>query len=321
MKRIVMTGPTGTIGMAIMKLCITEGIEVFAICRPDSKRKHRIPNRDLVHRIECDLNSLQNLAENDFPICDVFYHLGWGATVGEGRNDLDAQLGNIQYTLEAVRLAKRIGCHTFIGAGSQAEYGRPGTQIKLDAQAMTFPENGYGMAKLCAGQMSRIACEQNGLKHIWIRVFSVYGPYDGEKSMIISTIRKLLNNEKVPLTAGEQEWDYLYSEDAARAFLLAGKKGIDHKVYCLGSGQTKKLREYTEMMRNWIDGNAALGYGEIPYSDKQIMYLCANIDDLKKDVGFIPKTDFSDGIKQTIKWVKQTTRNENDGSINHREGY
>ena len=305
MRRIVITGPTGTIGMAIIKLCIEEGIEVYAICRPTSERKQRIPNNRFVHRIECDLNSLQTLTEKDIPECDVFYHLGWSATVGEGRNDMDAQTKNIQYTLEAVRLAKRIGCHTFIGAGSQAEYGRPEPPIKLNAQTMTFPENGYGIAKLCAGQMSRIECEKNKIKHIWIRVLSIYGPYDGEKSMIISTIRKLLNNEKAPLTAGEQEWDYLYSEDAAKAFLLVGEKGIDHKVYCLGSGQTMRLREYTEIMRSFIKGSAELGYGDIPYSDKQIMYLCADISELKKDVGFIPETSFYDGIKQTIEWVNK----------------
>ena len=33
-------------------------------------------------------------------------------------------------------------------------------------------------AKLCAGQMTRIACAQKGIQHVWARILSVYGPYD-----------------------------------------------------------------------------------------------------------------------------------------------
>ena len=55
----------------------------------------------------------------------------------------------------------KLGCYKFIGAGSQAEYGR--VEGKLTALTLTFPENGYGIAKLCAGQMSRILCEQKNM--------------------------------------------------------------------------------------------------------------------------------------------------------------
>lgn len=70
----------------------------------------------------------------------------------------------------------------FVGAGSQAEYGRVNHALTPDTPC--FPENGYGMAKLCAGQMSRVECEKLGLVHIWPRILSVYGPYDGKNAMI-----------------------------------------------------------------------------------------------------------------------------------------
>lgn len=305
MKKVLITGPTGAVGMAVIKQCIEQEIEVYAICRPDSERKQRIPNHALVHIIECDLDSLQALTNKDVPTSDIFFHLGWVSTIGEGRNDMDVQLKNIQYTLEAVRLAKRIGCDTFIGAGSQAEYGRPEAGTKLNADVATFPESGYGMAKLCAGQMSRIECEKLGLKHIWVRILSVYGPYDGEKTMIMSSIRRLLAGKRIPLTEGGQEWDYLYSEDAARALLLIGEKGIDHKIYCLGNGKTKRLRDYVEIMRDCVDSDSELGFGDIPYSDKQIMYLCADITELTRDVSFTPNTEFREGIRLTIEWARR----------------
>ena len=50
--------------------------------------------------------------------------MAWEKTYGNGRDDVAAQMKNIQYTLDAVELVKRSGCSAFIGAGSQAEYGR-----------------------------------------------------------------------------------------------------------------------------------------------------------------------------------------------------
>ena len=35
------------------------------------------------------------------------------------------------------------------------------------------------------------------------------------------------------------------------------------------------------------------------------MYLCADIDDLKRDTGFEPKVDFKTGIKNTVEWYKE----------------
>lgn len=98
-------------------------------------------------------------------------------------------------------------------------------------------------------------------------------------------------------------WDYLYSKDAARALCLLGEKGRDGKIYCIGSGQARPLREYMEMLRNAIDPALPLGIGEIPYGEKQVMYLCADISDLTEDTGFTPEVGFEEGIRETIKNV------------------
>lgn len=212
------------------------------------------------------------------------------------------QYKNVQYTLDAVHLANRLGCHTFIGAGSQAEYGR--VEGELTSSTPTAPDNSYGIAKLCAGQMSRILCEQLGMKHIWTRILSVYGPYDGENTMIMSTIIKLMNNEIPQFTKGEQMWDFLYGEDAAEAMYLLGKKGVRSKVYTIGSGEAKPLAEYIYTLRDNIDRNIEIELGTIPYHENQVMYLCANIEDLQTDVGFIPSVNFQEGIKRTIAYYR-----------------
>lgn len=233
---------------------------------------------------------------------DVFYHFSWGGTFGEARNDLELQINNIRCTLEAVRLAHRSGCDTFIGAGSQAEYGRYEGVLRADTP--TMPENGYGMAKLCAGQMSRQLCAQLGMRHIWTRILSVYGPGDGENTMISTAIRNFLAGKPTHFTKGEQMWDYLYAGDAADIFCLLGEKGKDGKTYVVGSGRARPLRDYIEIIAGMLKVSGTLGIGDIPYADRQVMHLCADVGPLREDLGYVPGTEFAAGIRETIKFHK-----------------
>lgn len=302
MKRAIITGPTGAIGMALLQKCIEAGVEVTAVCHRGSKRIARIPVSEKVKVVECDLDEMGTLPDLLQGSYDVFFHLAWACTAGEGRNDVTAQTQNIRSTMEAVEAAHRLGCECFIGAGSQAEYGR--VEGKLSANTPTFPENGYGIAKLCAGQLSRLRCSQLGIRHIWFRVLSIYGPYDGEQTMVLSGIKKMLSGESAEYTPAEQMWDYLYSKDAGRAFYLAAEKGKDGAVYCLGSGQAAPLKDYIEIMRDEIVPALPLKIGAKPYAEKQVMYLCADITDLQKDTGFAPQVGFREGIRETVEWVK-----------------
>lgn len=306
-KKIVITGPTGAVGMALIMRCIGERIHVVAVCHRKSVRIVQIPDNPYVRVVEADLADLGKLGRKELGFAetesaDIFYHLAWEGTTGDSRNDMPLQIRNIQYTMEAVDLAYRLGCDTFIGAGSQAEYGR--VEGLLTARTPTFPENGYGMAKLCAGQMSRQRCGALGMRHIWVRILSVYGPFDGQGSMVMSTIRKLAGGERAGFTPGEQMWDYLYSADAAAALLLLAEKGMADKVYVLGSGQMKPLKEYIFQIRQAVEAQngfaGELGLGDIPYSGKQVMYLGADLTELRRDTGFEPAVTFEEGIRDTV---------------------
>ncbi len=303
MKKVVISGATGAIGMALIGLCIKKNMEVLVLCRRNSVRAERIPVHPLIHIQFCDLSQMKNWEPENKERYDVFYHLAWEGTTGAARNDMYLQNKNVEYTLDAVRLAYRLGCRTFIGAGSQAEYGR--VEGRVNEETPVKPENGYGIAKLCAGLMSKEECHSLGIEHIWTRILSVYGPYDGENSMITYSIKKLLKGEVPELTAGEQVWDYLYSEDAARAFLALGEKGKDGNVYCIGSGRGRPLKEYMYLVRNTVNPMLPLGLGKVPYGERQIMYLYADISRLCKDTDFVPEISFEEGIRRTVEWEKK----------------
>lgn len=300
----VVTGPTGAIGIALCEKLLRENVTVYAVCRPGSSRIKDLPKAAALHVVECDAKELATLPQKMEGVSvDAFFHFAWAHTIGQGRNDMPAQIENIQSTIDAVRAAKALGCQVFLGAGSQAEYGRVEGLLKSDTPA--FPENGYGMAKLCAGQMSRVEAKALDIDHVWVRILSVYGPHDGPMTMISGTIRKLLAGERPALTAGIQRWDYLYAGDAADAFYLAACHGRNGAVYPLGSGQAMPLKDYIIQMRDAIDPAIPLGLGEVPYGPLQVMHLQADISALQADTGFVPKTPFAEGIRRTMDWVKR----------------
>lgn len=303
--RAVITGATGAIGMALISELLSGGNEVLVLCRAESSRSARIPDHPNLKKIDCPLDRMSGLSL-DGESYDAFFHLAWEGTTGAARNDMQLQTRNIKHTMDAVSLAARLGCSVFVGAGSQAEYGRPAGD--LSSKTPAFPENGYGMAKLCAGQMSRVMAEGLGMRQVWVRILSVYGPYDGENSLISFAIRKLLDGEHASFTAGEQVWDYMYSGDAARAIVKLSESGRHGGVYCLGSGKVRPLREYIEIIRDKIDPTAVLGLGDIPYAAGQVMYLCADVSELERDTGYVPSTPFEVGIEATIESYKKERR-------------
>lgn len=299
-KSAVLTGPTGVLGTALVKKLIDVGVETHVVCHRGSKRNATIMKHHCVHKVECDIEEIGRLPEFIGKNVEAFFHLAWlGTQVNSNRMDMYLQNTNVKYTLDTVYVAKELGCKVYVGAGSQAEYGRIDGVIHPDSPV--HPISGYGMAKLCAGQMTRALCKEFGIRHIWPRIVSVYGKNDGSKTLVSTLIRTLQAGEMPKLTAGEQMWDYLYSDDAAEALYLMAEKGKDGAVYVLGSGKSRKLKDFMIDIRDVVDRDMLLGLGEIPYLPDQAMHLEADISSLIKDTGWEPKISFKEGIYQLIK--------------------
>lgn len=306
-KKVVVTGPTGVIGTAVIKKLIEEKCKVYAVIRRDSKRIGNIPVNENVKVIYCDIAELRLLPEKIGESCDIFYHFAWTGTDNPAnRMNMYIQTENIRYALDAAEAAKSLGCSVFIGCGSQAEYGTGGGVMSVEREAK--PVSGYGMAKLCAGQMTRVMCRQYGIRHIWSRIVSTYGPNDAPQTLISTVIKKLLAGERPSLTKCEQVWDYLYSADAAEAFWAMAEKGRDGAVYVLGNGNRITLKECVEAIRRELLSSVEIGYGDIPYYEDQVMHLEADISALTQDTGWQPSTSFAEGIKETIAAMQKSCR-------------
>lgn len=294
--RIIVTGATGCVGSAVVRRALAHDMYVTCIVHQGSHRLSNLPHDSRVRIVECNLGDYHALELEDK--YDAFIHLSWEKTFGASRDDAEVQTRNIQYTLDACYLAKRCGCKVFVGAGSQAEYGVQ--SVDLTPELPVKPESGYGIAKYAAGKLSAMLCKSLGMRQNWVRILSVYGPNDGENTLISYVIRELKAGRSPELTKCEQIWDYLYADDAADAILAIAENGIDGKAYPLGSGKGRKLSEYVEDIRSIINPTVELKFGVKDYYPHQPMHLVADITDLLQDTYWKPGYSFAEGLKTFV---------------------
>jgi nucleoside-diphosphate-sugar epimerase len=258
-----------------------------------------------LQRIEGDLCLPASLQREILAFApDTVFHLGWYGVGNQFRNS-PAQIDhNLMPSINLLRLAQQAGCKTWIGLGSQAEYGPKNAAISEDAA--TCPTTIYGAVKLATGVLGARLAAEMGLRFVWLRVFSVYGPQENPQSLIPYLIRALCEGKRPSLTGCEQLWDYLYAEDAAAAIYCAATTPQTEGVYNLGSGFAGPLRAVVEKVRDTINPSLPLGIGEVPYRPDQVMHLEADISRLHRVTRWQPQTDLATGLEKTVAWYSNS---------------
>lgn len=285
------------LGLATIKACIEREIQVLALVRKNSPKIARLPQSSFLQIIECDLSEMASFNTSGFT-ADVFIHFGWAYTDKIGRNNVSKQLENVQYTIDAIHLAKKLGCRKFIGAGSQAEYGTP--NVVLKATTPVSPLVPYGVAKYAAGRLTQMECTKESLEYNWVRILSVYGKNDSEGTLISQLVHNAKNNVPMGLSCCEQIWDFLHEDDAGKAFLAIAEKGINGKIYPLGSGIGRPLKDSVIDVITTVNPSYKPEIGKCDYSPTQPMYLVADVSELTTDTGWQPQVSFVDGIKGIV---------------------
>lgn len=297
--KFVVTGATGAIGRALVNKILSFGGDVTVFVNPLSKRAGGF--NENVKVVKLSLEEYDGF-NPDFK-ADFFIHLAWGKTDIFSRDDVSAQQKNVNYTLSAVRLAKRLGCRAFLGAGSQAECGVISSPITCKTAANPLSE--YGKAKNAARTAAMELCESEHIRFNWARILSVYGESDTPNSLISYLINCFLKDEEPALTKCEQIWDYIYSEDCALALYLIAMRGVDGKTYPVGSGEKRTLKEYVMAVAQAAGYTKGIGFGKKEYYPHQPMYLLADIGELYRDTGFYPEYSFEKGIEKTVRYYKE----------------
>ena len=237
--RILISGITSFLGISAGKALLKKGHEVYGIMRPESRNKERLKGEKGIQLLSLNMESfllwekengieaesgittesdittdshaiyksisLPSLARLHF---DAVLHFAWDGVGSLGRSDLATQEKNLSMSKAFFSWAKAQGVKRFFFAGSQAEMGR-GTREE------PLPASPYGEKKLA---FSEYGLKNHGeMEFIDLRIYSIYGKGDHERSLVKTLVRNTLRGMETELGSGNKIWNFMAEEDFGRA--------------------------------------------------------------------------------------------------------
>ena len=304
MKKAIVTGATGFLGSWLVKELISHDIQTIAVIRSDESDVSILQNEDKIRVVICPFAEYHKLPililDRDI---DVFFHLAWAGTSAMHRSDIKLQLNNLQAACNAVKAASEIGCSKFVNAGSIMEY--EAMQYIPEDTIESGLNNIYSIAKSSAYFMAKSLAVSLNLPYINAVISNIYGAGEKSARFINSTLRKFIKHEKTLFTHGNQMYDFLYVTDAVRAFYLIGEKGKPYTNYYIGNSKPYPLRQFVIMMKDIVDKNIIVTFGEIPIQGASLTYQEFDSTKLEMELGFKAYVTFEEGIKKTVQWIRK----------------
>lgn len=167
----------------------------------------------------------------------------------------------------------------------------------------------YALSKKDQEEMTLLFGRVYGIPAVALRYFNIYGqrqslsnPYTGVAAIFASR----LLNRKAPMIFedGQQMRDFVSVHDVVQANLLAMENSrADGKAVNIGSGNPVTIREVASEL------GRALGL-QIPaeitgkYRAGDVRHCFADISEAGKRLGYSPRTDLRDGIRELAAWLE-----------------
>ena len=302
MNKVVVVGANGFIGSHLCLHLAAQGYQVIALVQKGFPYDF-LQNKDNITCLDFSFDDLNLLNGNpNLEGATMLYHLAWAGVSTTFKNEAITQAQNILFGIKVLEFAATNGIRRVIVPGSASEYAC-GKGI-IDGHNIPAPSDLYSAAKVATRYVCQTYARQHNIQFLWATITSIYGPGRNDNNLITYAIKTLLQGEKPSFTGLEQQWDYLYIDDLMSALQAIGEKGIDGKIYPVGSGEHKQMAEYVKILRDKINPSLPLGIGDLPYKNKTIDNQVLDISALKADTGFAPRYTFEQGIELTINYFK-----------------
>jgi dTDP-L-rhamnose 4-epimerase len=175
-----------------------------------------------------------------------------------------------------------------------------------------FPTSVYAISKQDQEQLCLVMGRAYGIPTIALRYFNVYGtrqalsnPYTGVCAIFCSR----LLNDRPPLIFedGEQSRDFIHVNDIVQANLLAlESEAADFQAVNIGTGVATSVND---MARTLAEGLSKDIEPQVvaEYRQGDIRHCVADIARARKLLGYEPKVNLKDGLKDLLQWVKEQT--------------
>ena len=207
---------------------------------------------------------------------------------------------NATGTLNLLDTAKDADVKKIINASSSSVYGKM-KYLPFDEAHPTEPISPYGVSKLMAEHYCRVFQELYALKTVSLRYFTVYGPRMRPDLAIHIFLHRALLNEPITIYGdGTKSRDFTYIDDIVQANVRAMDKGTG--VYNIGGGYNITVQQLAEKIIAVARSTSKITYENAVKGDAD--HTSANITKAAKELGWVPKTTFDEGLEIYKKWIQ-----------------
>lgn len=304
MKALV-TGGAGFIGSNLVTYLLQNEAEVRVIDDLSSGYKENLEGLpvDFIHADIRDLSSCIQACDGR----DVVFHLA--ASVGRQRSidhpQLDSEI-NLIGTINILEAMRKTRVPKIVYSSSAAIFGELVTE-SIDESHPQNADSPYGVSKLAAEKIILAYADIHGIETICLRYFNIYGinqRYDLYGNVIPIFAKRLLEGK--PLTIfgdGEQTRDFVNVLDVAEANYIAATSTAKRDVFNIGSGTSISINHLVSMMMKITGSQVPVEFAPKRVGDT--LHCKANIEKAKTILGFEPKIDLEDGLKDYLSWFQE----------------
>jgi UDP-glucose 4-epimerase len=302
----MVTGGAGFIGSHVVDECIAGGHEVAVV---DNFWSHGGGRRANVHPkaklFEIDIRDkgIAYVFASFRPEAVSHHAAQHSVALSTADPDHDADV-NVRGLINVLESSSANGVKKVIFASSAATYGTP-QYLPIDERHPQLPESPYGITKMVAEHYLRYYANSKDLKFTALRYGNVYGPRqdpNGEAGVIAIFSGRMLQNKPIRIDwDGEQQKDYVYVGDVARANIVALTHG-NNEIFNIGTGVGTSVNALHKAIATAVGHDVAVVNG--PKRPGDVRMCVFAIDKSRETLGWEPSTRLSDGIKTTVDYFR-----------------
>jgi dTDP-D-glucose 4,6-dehydratase len=195
---------------------------------------------------------------------------------------------------------------TLIHFSSSEAYGSA-SYVPMDEDHPGNPSTPYAASKLGADHVVLAYRETYGIDAAILRPFNNFGPrqnagaYAGIIPIVVS---RALRGEPIEIFGdGEQTRDFVFVRDTAEAAVRIYETPTTRGVIInVGSGRETTMNHLVRALLDALEVDVPIVYGPPRLGD--VRRHCASIERAERLLGFVPRTDLTEGLAETVAWYR-----------------
>jgi len=308
-QRCLVTGGAGTIGSTITdQLVAADAAEVIVLDNLVRGRRENLAGAlasGKVRLVEGDIRD-RGLVPGLMAGIDLVFHqaaIRITQCATEPRLALEVLVDG---TYEVVEAAADAGVRKVVAASSASVYGLAEEFPTTEKHHPYDNDTLYGAAKTFNEGLLRSFTAMRGLPYVELRYFNVYGPrmdiYGLYTEVLIRWMERIEAGQP-PLILGDglQTMDFVYTEDIARANLLAAAGDVAGEVFNIGSGTETSLRELAAMLLQVMGSDLEPEFGPAR-SVNGVTRRLADVSAAAERLGWKAEVGLEEGLARLVSW-------------------